>query len=203
MFETPVGATPLDHEDIAGLIPTYLSTRDDLNVVEAENIMKAHTKFLTHASRYHDADFLLQESTIRSIHKDMYGDVWSWAGAFRSRMTNIGVRSEQIPEMLRNLLLNTLEQIKHLDRNNQDACDELAIRFHWNLVRIHPFPNGNGRHARMMADLLIQSFSYPPFTWGSQDLVDESKSRATYLTALRKADSTMGDVDDLVRFARS
>ena len=79
--------------------------------------------------------------------------------------------------------------------------DEIAVRFHHRLVVIHPFPNGNGRHARLMADLLMLSLGYIPFTWGSKDLVSRGELRIKYLDALREADS--GKIEPLVEFARS
>ncbi|MCL2024382.1 MAG: Fic family protein, partial [Coriobacteriia bacterium] len=96
----------------------------------------------------------------------------------------------------------TGEQLKHCIKDDERACDELALRFHWNLVYIHLFPNGNGRHARMMADLLAQALGRPPFTWGLHNLAEEGEARSAYLAALRKADKTSGDVEDLLMLAR-
>lgn len=202
MFETPPGATPLSDGDIAGLIPTYLSTRGDLNAVEAENIAQARVVLRKQAARYADIDFLLYDSTIKGLHRAMFGNVWKWAGTYRTRVTNIGVLPEQIPTMTRDLLLNTRERLKFCTVSNRSESDELALRFHWSLVRIHPFPNGNGRHARLVADLLIQALGHPAFSWGPNDLVDPNASRTAYIAALREADETLGDVKALMLFAR-
>lgn len=202
IFEMPTGSTPLSDDDTTGLIPTYLSTRDDLNLVEAENIAHARTMLFKRSSRYRDIDVLLDDYTLRDIHRMMFGDVWKWAGTYRVRLTNIGIMPDQIPMAVRNLLLDTKELIKHCDRNNTESCDCLAMRFHWRLVSIHPFPNGNGRHARLMADLLIQSLGHPAFDWGPRDLVDADAMRDAYISALYDADDTGGDVSKLVSFAR-
>lgn len=201
MFEIPLGATSLTDEDMAGLLPNYLSTRADLNLVEAENISKAKRAFRRSVKKYSDIEFLLSEPSVREVHKMMYGDVWKWAGVYRSHTTNIGVPPEQIREQLINLLLNTEERVKYCPKD-QVSRDELAIRFHWELVSIHPFPNGNGRHSRQMADLLIEAMGYPAFSWGRLDLVDANTMRNRYIEALRKADAT-ADVIDLLEFART
>lgn len=201
--DIPKDATPLIEEDLEGLIPSYLATRDDLNLVEAENIMRFRLGKARRDKKYRQAGSLLRDSTVRQVHKEMFGDVWKWAGIYRKRLTNIGVMPEQIPVKIRELCLNTQTQIDCCDKKNARALDEIAVRFHWDLVRIHPFPNGNGRHARMMADLLVSALGRPLFTWGASDLVEENNARGVYISALRKADETLGDVSDLLAFARS
>ncbi|MDR3307711.1 MAG: mobile mystery protein B [Coriobacteriales bacterium] len=201
-FTTPYGATPLTDEDIEGLIPNYVTTRGDLNLIEAENILKAKILFNNHPQRYMDVEYLLQEHVVREVHRAMYSDVWAWAGHYRTRLTNIGVYPEQIRERVLNLLLNAAEQFKG-SQNSQTELDESVVRFHWDMVRIHPFKNGNGRHARQMADQLIRALGYPVFTWGSISIIEDNTARRTYIEALRKADQTLGDVADLIAFARS
>lgn len=201
-FDIPSGATPLIDEDFAGLIPGYILTQSDLNLAEAENISAAKMSFLTSPTKYGNPEYLLHESTVRAIHRAMFGDVWRWAGKYRVRQTNIGVPPTQILERLIGLLGNTTEQIRNC-QNTEDAWSELAVRFHWELVRIHPFTNGNGRHARQMADLLIASFGGRPFTWGAKELHRDGEARRAYIDALEKADETFGDISDLVTFARS
>lgn len=200
---TPKGTEPLTPEDLEGLIPSYLSTKEDLNLAEAENIAKAHIRFRKDRKRYANLEVLLDDMTLRAIHKEMFGDVWAWAGSYRRRMTNIGVMPEQVPMRTRELCLNTLAMAEFCDRNNTQSCDELACRFHWELVRIHPFLNGNGRHARMVADLFAMALGRPAFTWGSNNAASVNTARATYLAAIQKANETRGDVTDLTTFARS
>jgi len=97
---------------------------------------------------------------------------------------------------LNQLLKNTEYQVQV----HAFAPDELAARFHRDLVWIHPFPNGNGRHARMMADLLIMLMGGERFTWGSADLAAQGQVRVSYLQALKAADA--GDYASLIAFAR-
>ncbi len=78
---------------------------------------------------------------------------------------------------------------------------ELAVRFHHRLVSIHPYPNGNGRHSRLAADLLADSIRADPHTWGSGGLIAAGEVRAHYLRALRNADRH--DYADLIAFAQS
>jgi Fic-DOC domain mobile mystery protein B len=121
------------------------------------------------------------------------GERW----ALRPSNKNIGVDSHQIAVKLRDQLDNTTFQINHQAFN----ADEQAIRFHHLLVWIHPFPNGNGRHARLMADLLIKQLGGERFSWGQSPLTLEADNRVSYLAALRAADA--GAYEDLIRFARS
>jgi fido (protein-threonine AMPylation protein) len=79
--------------------------------------------------------------------------------------------------------------------------DEIGVRFHHRLVFIHPFPQGNGRHARLAADLLIVSLGNTRFSWGSANLVEPAGARASYIRALRSADGH--EIEPLLSFARS
>jgi mobile mystery protein B len=103
-----------------------------------------------------------------------------------------------IPEELKKLCADIEYQLQH----NSFPDDEIAIRLHHRLVWIHPFPNGNGRHARLMADLLIRQKGTPRFSWGSnQNLYKTTPGRKQYIEALRLADK--GDYSALIVFARS
>jgi Fic-DOC domain mobile mystery protein B len=131
----------------------------------------------------------------------MLGDVWTWAGDYRKRATNIGVAPHAIPGAVKALVDDSLYQVSILDELPWDA-DELAVRFHYRLVTVHPFPNGNGRHARLCADILVSSLGRPPFTWGGEDLSVHGTRRDEYLDALRTADREQ-EFTALHRFARS
>jgi Fic-DOC domain mobile mystery protein B len=140
---------------------------------------------------------VLSVEFLRELHRRMFGKTWRWAGTFRKTGKTIGVLASQIPEAVRNLLENVRAQIA----GGGQMPDEMAIRFHHELVRIHPFANGNGRHARQLTDLLLQQLGRPPFSWGSADLDRVGTARTTYIAALREADR--GDLDPLRRFVRS
>ncbi len=193
----PQGATPLDPDEAAGLLPTHITTQADLNAWEETNILQGQAW----AQRQTKRD-LLTEGFVRDLHSHMFSHTWPWAGTFRSSNKNIGVDWPQVATRLRNLLDNTRYQIDHTPiTGNAATCDALAIRFHHQLVWIHPFPNGNGRHARLMADTLAIRLGQPRFTWGSASLGSTSDAKARYLQALRLADG--GSTDGLIVFARS
>jgi Fic-DOC domain mobile mystery protein B len=140
---------------------------------------------------------LLSEKFITGLHRHMLGDVWRWAGAFRRTERNLGFPHYEIPAALRHLLGDVEAWIEL----KSYPADEIAVRFHHRLVAIHPFDNGNGRHARLVADLLIMQLSAARFTWGRANLRDAGETRTRYITALRAADSH--DFGSLVTFARS
>jgi Fic-DOC domain mobile mystery protein B len=185
------GATPLDADELACLIPKHITTQGELNEWEQLNIEQGETW-----SRRWRKD-MLNEAFARQLHKEMFGETWSWAGSFRKSDKNIGVEWQHVSVQLRNLLDDVRYQIDHATY----PPDEIAARFHHRLVAIHPFPNGNGRHARMMADFLIQKLGQPRFTWGSKSLTEATEARISYIDALRAADR--GNIQPLLAFVRS
>lgn len=188
------GATALDPNEAQGLIPGHIHMQADLNIWEEANILEGQRWLLRQVKS--GKRQLLQEDFVRELHRRMFDQTWQWAGQFRRSDKNIGVEWPQIATRLRNLLDNTQFQIQA----NTFPPDELAIRFHHQLVWIHPFPNGNGRHARLMADALVMSLGHPRFTWGQTPLETAGSARASYLTALREADQ--GSFTKLLAFAR-
>lgn len=193
MFEYPKGATPLDEDEKEGLLIPHITTRDELNEWEQRNITEAYSWL----NRMRRKDFL-SEDFIRALHNQMFGKVWRWAGEYRRSGKNIGVEWTQIPIYLRQLL----DDMRFWMENNTYPPDEIAVRFHHRLVFIHLFPNGNGRHARIMTDILLEKvLSQTLFSWGSGNLIDEGKVRSAYIEALRSAD--MHDYQLLLDFVRS
>ena len=192
----PRGATPLDEEDLEDLMLDFVATRGDLNVVESENITKALRWARAQATRRgHGA--VLDYAFLFELHKQMFGDVWRWAGTQRKRETNIGVESSQIPEQSKQALDDA-----YWHEHETYPTAELAARLHRRLVAVHPFPTGNGRCTRLLADLYLLSIGEPPFTWGALGSLDEDRdTRQIYLNALRAADGD--DYEPLVSFARS
>lgn len=191
----PPGATLLPAEQAADLIPHHISTQGELNAWEQENISSARQWA---SARRRKTDQLLSDSFIRKLHKEMFANTWRWAGKYRLTDTNIGIHWDQIPVAVRQLCDNVLYQWEQ----GVYHVDELVARLHHRLVSIHPFPNGNGRHARLHADLVLASLEQPPFTWGNGDLVSESSViRGEYLRVLRAADD--GDYAPLLKFVRS
>lgn len=200
LFEEPDGATPLDEDDRAGLIPTWLATRGDLNAAEHANIVRALV-WAESKGGPHSLKSLLSEDVMKGLHRRMFNEVWKWAGEYRRHNTNIGTDWPYISTQLLDLLADVVVQTEDRDRLPWTP-DELAVRFHHRLVLIHPFPNGNGRHARFAADLLVSLLGEPVFTWGADDIGEPGAVRKAYLDALRHADRTQ-DFGPLVSFARS
>ena len=189
------GQTPLDEDEIEGLLIKSIATRGELDEFEQQNIEDAIQWSLT---RKFKSDQILNEPFILALHKRMYGKVWSWSGEYRKTNKNIGVDKLDIPVALRSLIDDASYWLEH----NVYEPEEFAIRFKHRLVSIHCFPNGNGRHGRMIADIIVEKiFHQPVFLWGSKNLSDENNSREKYLLALRKADK--GDFESLLKFARS
>lgn len=200
LFDEPPGATPLDPDAARGLIPTWVATRGELNSVEQDNIGRA-IAWASSPARPRSVESLMTEATMRDLHRRMFGDVWKWAGQYRQHDTNIGVQWPHIAVQVRDLVADVRVQVADATALPWSS-DEVAIRFHHRLVLIHPFPNGNGRHARLAADLLVASLGEPVFTWGVRDLGAPGEARSAYLAALREADGSR-EYGPLVAFARS
>lgn len=191
----PEGATPLTDEDYKGLKPLWIASRPDLNQAEAINIGNAMDYFL---NRKFSTDTILDDLFVRDLHRKMYGDVWSWAGAYRKSETNIGIRSKDIAVGVANLMADARYWLAEA---KGEALDLVVTQIHHKLVSIHPFTNGNGRMCRFFADLLLIAAGRPPFTWGNGDLTNNSSARTSYIAALQKADQ--GDYESLSDFVKS
>ncbi|MEZ5551537.1 MAG: mobile mystery protein B [Pseudomonadales bacterium] len=185
------GATPLSDEEREGLKLSYVTTRGDLNGAEQQNILKARTWAQKRKNKVLTRDYL------NDLHKRMYGDVWTWAGTYRTTEKSIGIDPIHIQVQLQELLDN----VNYWIENETYPPDEIAARFHHKLVYIHPYPNGNGRHARLAADILLKEMGQDPFTWGRANLRDAGEARKTYIDALRAADGH--DIGPLLEFVRS
>lgn len=192
----PKGATPIDLDELKDLIPDFISTMSELNQVEQTNISDG---FLWAGKQ--NLEDILTASFVFKLHEKMFDQVWKWAGQKRRTNKNIGVMKEHILNDLGELLKQTQYWIQHQTFSD----DEIAARFHHRLVQIHIFPNGNGRHARLLTDLLLTKRGCPKFTWGSKGAASsievEGKTREKYIAALRQGDRN--DFTDLIAFARS
>jgi Fic-DOC domain mobile mystery protein B len=191
LFQEPEDATPLTPEERAELIPAHIAYRTELNAAEQENIARGQDWAL---ARKRD---LISEKFIKDLHARMLGDVWRWAGKYRTTERNLGIHYYEISIAVRELLEDAKTWVQH----NTYSADEIAVRFHHRLVMIHPFPNGNGRHSRLIADLLVMSLGGERFSWGRANLQQASDMRRQYIEALRAADKH--DYAALLKFARS
>lgn len=189
--EYPEGATPLDPNEIDGLKFKHITTREQLDELEQANIESG----LQWLARY-KGDVLKDRFAV-TLHKRLFGDVWTWAGSFRKTGKNIGVDPIHIEVQLRSLM----DDARFWVENKTYPAFEAAMRLHHRLVQIHPFPNGNGRHARIMADtMLTRVYHTDPFDWaGGHDPQKMNQRRATYIAALKAADQ--GDILPLLSFA--
>jgi Fic-DOC domain mobile mystery protein B len=192
------GNTPIRPEEAEQLIPR-ISTLGELNEYEALNILRARQwAFDDRTMKSTDP---LEEPYVRELHHSMFDNVWKWAGTYRKHELNIGCDPREILQRIPQLLDNTQYWLEH----KTFPVDECLVRFHHQLVsKIHPFPNGNGRHARMITDIVAVKLGHPEFTWGAgKDLVAEGDARIRYLAALRALDANENDVKALLGFARS
>jgi Fic-DOC domain mobile mystery protein B len=192
------GNTTLSPDEQAELIPN-LATREELNEWERQNILEAYAWALDERKigRRNAVSDLLSEPYVRELHRRMFDQTWKWAGRYRVTEKNIGIPFHQIQESLATLLGNARYWLK----NQTFAPDEIAVRFHHRLVFIHPFSNGNGRHARLMADVLARRQGMPVFTWGGAELINAGDFRRSYIEALQAADQN--EIGPLLKFARS
>jgi len=187
--------TPIDDDEKGGLKIRTISTRGELDEFEQANIQQAVEWTLrTIFSRKE----ILAEEFILLVHKKMFSEVWEWAGTKRNTNKNIGVDKSQISIEIKKLIKDCERWID----NKIFQPDEIAVRFSHGVVQVHVFPNGNGRHSRLIADILIYHiFKKPVFTWGRSNLSKSGDSRKKYLDALHKADE--GILKPLVAFTRS
>jgi Fic-DOC domain mobile mystery protein B len=177
------GQTPIDEDEKEGLLIKSITTRGELDEFEQYNIEKAIEWTFGKKLKI---NYILSESFIKELHHKMFGEVWSWAGEFRKTNKNIGVDKFQIAISLKQLLDDCYYWVAHQSFSE----DEIAIQFKHRIVSIHCFSNGNGRHSRLMADIIInQIFGKPFFTWNSSNLNKKSEVRTKYLVAIRSADN--------------
>jgi Fic-DOC domain mobile mystery protein B len=189
-FVEPDGATPLDPDERQGLKFSHVTTRGELDALEQANIESG----LLWLARRRKTD-ILTDTFICELHERLFGEVWKWAGTFRKSEKNIGIDPTEIHVQLRILL----DDVRYWHEHRTYKPLEAAARFHHRLVQIHPFPNGNGRHSRIAADLLLEEvFGHPPIDWAAgADLQKMNERRGQYIAALRAADA--GDYGPLLR----
>lgn len=187
--------TLLNSEEVDALIPQHVTTKEELNLWEYENILLAY--------RWAFSDRNLRnvqpasEAFWKILHYKMFNKSWKWAGKYRTSDKNIGIPFYQITSELRKLE----DDVGYWQCNTTFPSREIAVRLHHRLVYIHPFPNGNGRHARLVADMCVEKSGERPFSWGKKQLNNTNIFRKEYIIALKEADN--GDFDKLLQFADS
>ena len=189
------GQTKLSEVESEGLKIATITLREELDIFEQQNIQEAIEWTI---AKKLDSDKLFSVDFTSQLHKRMYGKVWKWAGKFRQSEKNIGVTYYTISVELQTLL----DDAKFWFKNETFTPEVLALTFKHRLVSIHCFPNGNGRHSRLMADLIMEKlYDGRYFTWGGGSLIQEDQKRKNYITALKKAD--LGNLEELMVFART
>lgn len=191
LIEQDDASTPLTEEERDELLLSYISLRPELNEAEQRNILQAEDWAFSRARDVLSEDFL------KDLHKRMFAKVWRWAGKTRVSERNIGVEAYRITSDLRDLI----DDCKCWVEFDSYGPDEIAVRFSHRLVKIHPFPNGNGRHSRTAGDLLAVFLGRERFSWGRENLVSAGDTRQQYIEALRAADNH--DYSLLLAFVRS
>ncbi|MBY0544808.1 MAG: mobile mystery protein B [Gammaproteobacteria bacterium] len=181
-FIYPPGATPIDPDEAEGLKPMHITIQSQLDEWEANNILNAENWAFSNKKH---PDFL-SIPFICQLHRKMFDETWHWAGKFRKTEKNIG---KTLASYVSTDLKNLLDDIKYQLEQHSYPIDEIAYRFHHRLVSIHPFPNGNGRHARLMTDILLVQVGQPRFSWGRIQLSDANMVRKQYIDALKCADN--------------
>ena len=195
LFEPADNATPLSAEEQAALLPS-LSTRAELNQFERININAARV-WAMRKSVLRRPD-LLTDGFARELHRRMFNQVWSWAGQYRTTEKNLGWAVPRLAEGVRNACDDAKAWLEH----STYPLPEAAVRLHHRLVLIHPWSNGNGRHARLLADIVVAAKGGEALTWGAgQDLAEAGEVRRRYIDAIRQADQ--GNIGPLVAFAQS
>ena len=193
--KTP-GATPGD--DTSGLIQRQLTDRRARNAAELDAISRAYNKHIYRARRKRAGTEWLTDELIRRVHFDMFGEIWEWAGKYRTDSVNIGVDFHLIPEQIK-LLCGDFNYWN--SGKGAMAPLEIAARLQNRLTRIHPFKNGNGRHARMITDIFFHSVKHPLPKWPQIQLMSEGDQvRARYIEAMKAADKE--DYRELMAFMK-
>jgi Fic-DOC domain mobile mystery protein B len=188
------GQTPLDEEEKEGLLIKTITTRRELDEFEQQNIEKAIEWTIR---RNLKIEKIISEEFVRELHRKMFGDVWKWAGEFRRTNKNLGCDWKLASVELKKLNDDCSFWLK----NKTYSDEETAIRYKHRIVSIHCFSNGNGRHSRLMADVIISNaFGKKVFTWGATSLNKEGEARNSYLKAIKQADK--GEIKSLIVFAR-
>lgn len=196
IFDEPLNATPLGPDEKDGLLMDHIETREELNELENINILQGLNWLSTLPEQ--TIDDLLSMVFVEELHRRLFGEIWDWAGSYRIRELNIGCDPFQIRPNLHNLL----EDIKCWIEFEHYSSLELSARVQHKLVKIHPFPNGNGRHSRILTDCIrIMLLGKPPLIWSQGDLNNQTAERNQYISALRHAD--MGDYSPFIHYLRS
>ena len=184
------GETPLD--DLSGAL-VDIKTRQELDELEHKNNNKAYAKYLLMNPSKKALPMTYQ--SLCEIHKDMFGEVWSWAGEKRTSEKNLGVSPVKIGSEIHRFL----HELHQWEKEGAPPS-EIAAKMHHRLVAVHPFENGNGRWARLVTNLYLHKNGQPLIQWPTDPDFVEKVFRPQYLAALKSADK--GDYKPLLKLHR-
>ena len=192
ILNQPTGATDLTPDELQGLKVPGITTHGELNEIEAVNIEQG----LIWLERRPATFELLTGEAGKEVHRRLFGDVWNWAGQYRLTDKNIGVQVWQISTEIQ----YAMDDTKMWVEREIYPHPELLARFHHRIVKIHPFPNGNGRWSRIMTDELLRRVDGERYLdWSSAgSLQSDNAHRSKYIDALRAADQF--DFDPIMHF---
>ncbi len=186
------GATPL--HDVSGLIPKHISSQRELNEAEFANTNEVLLKYLLRKPSKRIAPFTYH--WLLTLHQEMFGKVWGWAGKIRDTELNIGVKPFKIRDELQKFAGDYEAWFKH-----KHSPVEISARIHHRLVWIHPFKGGNGRWARIAANIFLRQQGKLLVAWPEDELLmSVGEFRKKYIEALKKADSS--DLSNLTEIHR-
>lgn len=200
LIENPEGATPLSPDDMLGLKYKHIDTREQLNEVEAANIVQGQiwASKLKKANQELSLDDIFNRDFVIDLHKALFGEVWQWAGSLRQRELNIGVDPKNIAVDLHNFLEDAKCWVEFKHYDNLELCARIQHR----LVQIHPFVNGNGRHSRIFTDIVrVYLLNETPMKWANVNLENITEERTSYISGLREAD--IGDLSTFIKYLQS
>jgi fido (protein-threonine AMPylation protein) len=184
-WSTQPGETPIDPSGLRSPYKKWVKTRRQLAQPEAENIRKATLKYLTGKLTCRKAPF--DVAWMLRLHHEMLGDVWQWAGQTRRTGCQFGVDWQQIEMQL----YGTVEDLE-IWQESMDLLEQ-STNLHFRGVWIHPFQDGNGRWARLLANIWLRLNGEPIVEWPAEVSGIESRIRQEYLDCIRHAiDGEMG-----------
>lgn len=189
------GNTPLSEEETDGLLPDHLTTKAELNEFEQANMLEARKWLLS----YKIKNGVAESRFLKELHRRMFDQTWAWAGDYRKSEKNLGIDYALISFEIEKLC----KEVKFWKEDQFYSPDHIAIKFHHKLVLIHPFPNGNGRHSRLAADLMAVELGQKEFKWGNSNLIKADENRVEYIKALKLVDSNPDQIESLLKFARA
>jgi Fic-DOC domain mobile mystery protein B len=189
---TSAAEAPITAAETALLVPS-LSTRSQLLEIEQMSIHAA--RLWAMRPRNLEAGEIFTEKFLIELHRRMFTGIWRGAGRYRKSIAATGWEPSRIAEGVRLFL----DDADGWARYSTYPIHECAVRLHHRLISIRPWSNGNGRHARLMADVAVAAQGEAALTWGSRTAPGSARTR--YVEAIGAADG--GDLGPLVEFATS